>query len=412
MVKKVFLYLFALFFCSGIGSTIAQDNNDLDQISFQDSSFLPSTQRDLPDQIDVDFLFNYYDQEGNNSAVTGGLGTEELNDYSSIILVNIPTDSADWVQINAGINVYTSASTDRIDTRVSSASFRDARGRMFLTYHKALPSKNQFFQVMGGGSIESDYVSSSFGGGWGWVADDRNRDLYLGFHSYQDTWMLIFPDEIRDTGRDIAPTSRRSSYNLTANFNQVINKKLQIGLSTDLVIQQGMLATPFHRVYFQMEQLPRVEKLPLTRIKWPISVRANYYWADWLVSRTFYRFYWDNFALQAHSIQTELAFKPSLYLSVYPSYRFHIQSAAQYFQPFGMHDPGATFFTSDYDLSAFHSHKLSMSLNYKPLYGIGRFKLGKQRIGLFDEVELRYSRYWRSNGLESFLFGLQMGFKL
>jgi hypothetical protein len=155
-----------------------------------------------------------------------------------------------------------------------------------------------------------------------------------------------------------------------------------------------------------------VEKLPLQRVKIPISLRANYYLTDWLVARGFYRLYWDTFGIRAHSSQLELAIKPSPFLSLYPSYRFHIQSASTYFQPFQAHAVDASFFTSDYDLSTFHSHKLGLSLFYKPLYGIGRFKLGQKRIGLFDELEVRYARYWRSNGLESFLLGLQLGFKL
>ncbi len=390
----------------------AQGTEDLDNSLSQDSAFKPAFKSSLPAQIDVDFLFNYYEQDGNNSAVTGGVGTEELTDYSSIILIQIPLDSQDWVQINSGINVYTSASTDNIDTRVSSASYRDARARMFLTYHKTLPRKNQFLQLLGGGSAESDYISSSFGAGWGLSSADRSRDLYLGLHSYQDTWILIFPDELRGTGRDIAPTSRRRSYSLSANLNQVINPKLQIAIATELVFQQGMLATPFHRVYFPDDELPRVEKLPTKRLKFPLALRANFFLTDWLVLRTFNRYYWDSFGVNAFSTQMEWAFKPSPFLSIYPSYRFHIQSASQYFAPLAMHPSDAFFFTSDYDLSGFYSHKLGLSLYYSPLYGIGRFKLGAARVGLFDEIELRYAQYWRSTGLESFLLGLQLGFKL
>jgi len=383
----------------------------MDQQTQADSAFAPKGNYTLPDQIDVDFLFNYYEQEGNNSPVTGGLGTEELNDYSSIIQVYIPLDSQDWEAINAGINVYTSASTDRIDTRVSSASFRDARARMFLTYHKGLKNR-QYLQFQGGGSVESDYISSSFGIGWGMSSKNQNSDVYIGFHSYQDSWMLIFPDELRDTGRDIAPTSRRRSYSLTAVWNQVINPKLNLSLATDVVFQTGMLATPFHRVFFKDDEMAYVEKLPTTRLKWPIALRANYTLTDWLIARGFYRFYADNFGVLAHSTQLEFAIKFNPFFRLYPSYRFHVQGAADFFAPFGEHELGAAFYTSDFDLSAFSSHKLGVSLYYAPLYGIGRFKFVKKRIGLFDEIELRYARYWRSTGLEAHLVGLQLGFKL
>ena len=224
--------------------------------------------------------------------------------------------------------------------------------------------------------------------------------------------MLIFPDELRDTGRDIAPTSRRRTYSLQSSLNQVINKKLQLGLSLEGIYQQGMLATPFHRVFFLDDFLPKVEKLPTWRLKLPVSIRGNYFLTDWLVMRSFYRYYWDSFGVRAHSAQLELAFKPNPFFSIYPSYRFHTQTASRYFAGFNRHPDDAVFFTSDYDLSAFHSHKIGLSLYYSPLYGIGRFRLGAHRIGLFDEVELRYAQYWRSNGLESFMLGLQLGLKL
>ena len=39
--------------------------------------------------IDVDFLTSYYHQDGNNSAVQGGVGREELIDVANILVVNI-----------------------------------------------------------------------------------------------------------------------------------------------------------------------------------------------------------------------------------------------------------------------------------------------------------------------------------
>jgi hypothetical protein len=182
-----------------------------------DSAFLPmASPPSESDQIDVDFLFNYYEQDGNNSPVTGGIGTESLQDRSGIVLIHLPIDSLTDVSIRGGVNVYTSASTDKIDSRVSSASFRDARARMYLSYRKQLPGQRQYWQVQGGGSMESDYLSTSFGLGWGTQSADGNRDVNLALHSYLDTWMLIFPEELRGTGLDQAPGNRRRTFSFSA----------------------------------------------------------------------------------------------------------------------------------------------------------------------------------------------------
>jgi hypothetical protein len=192
----------------------------------------------------------------------------------------------------------------------------------------------------------------------------------------------------------------------------VINPRLQLGFSLEGVWQRGMLATPFHRVYIAGESLPRVERLPLNRFKLPLSIRAHYFLGNWLVIRSFYRFYYDSFDIMAHSFSLETPVKFSPFFSVFPFYRYHHQGAARYFAPFQMHLPESGFFTSDYDLSGFFSQKIGVGLHFAPLYGIGRFRTGKQRISLFEDIDIRYAYYWRSNGLKAHIWGLNLGFKL
>ena len=43
------------------------------------------SQDDKP--IEIDFLLNYYEQDGDNSAVTGGRGTEELSNIGTKIII-------------------------------------------------------------------------------------------------------------------------------------------------------------------------------------------------------------------------------------------------------------------------------------------------------------------------------------
>src|SRR4051812_30606727 len=81
---------------------------------------------------EVNFVSGYYTQDGNNSAVTGGIGTEQLTDFANTIeLKLIKTDRKDrthhW-SLEMGIDNYTSASSDKIDPNtLSSASHSDTR---------------------------------------------------------------------------------------------------------------------------------------------------------------------------------------------------------------------------------------------------------------------------------------------
>lgn len=363
-----------------------------------------------PQPVDVNFLFNYYEQDGEHAAVTGGIGTQELTDRSMIIVVHVPLDSTQSLDVRGGLNTYTSASTDRIDSRLSSASRKDSRGRVYLQYNRDWPQKRQGFHLFGGGSIESDYLSTALGGGWTWTSRDQNRTFDAELKLYLDTWILIFPEEIRGTGLDIAPTNRRRSFNLSFTLTQVLNKRLQAAFLFEPSFQQGMLATPFHRVYFPDVELPQVEKLPTARVKLPLGVRLNAFLKDFWVLRAYGRLYWDSFGVWAQTISVESPLKFGVGVSLYPFYRLHHQRGSRYFQPYEGHLLNASFFTSDYDLSSFTSHKYGVGLHLEPLFGLTRFKLSHERIGLFKSVDFRYTRYQRSDGLKAFILGLDLGF--
>ena len=66
------------------------------------------------ENTEIDFLSSYYNQNGQNAAVTGGLGTEELTDATGTIVVAIPLNADDVLSIDAGVSAYTSASTSYI----------------------------------------------------------------------------------------------------------------------------------------------------------------------------------------------------------------------------------------------------------------------------------------------------------
>ncbi|MEM6263290.1 MAG: DUF3570 domain-containing protein [Bacteroidota bacterium] len=370
-----------------------------------------SSKTQLP--IDANFLFNYYDQDGVHSPVTGGQGTESLQDRSSILQVNIPIDSIARVKLNAGFNYYTSASTDRIDTRMSSASRGDGRARMYVTYEKDRKDGRTTYGGTAGGSIESDYISSSVGVHFSHRSKDNNQEVGLTANMYHDTWVVIFPEELRRNQMAQVPTDRRRTYSLELTYSRVINQRFQALVAAEMVYQNGLLSTPFHRVFFLDESLPRIERLPGERWKFPIALRLHYFAGNSVILRGSYRWYYDTFGLQAHSLRLETPIKITSFLSAYPFYRFHTQTQAHFFKPFGEHLPGATFYTSDFDLSGLNSHNFGVGIGYEPLYGIFRMRWGSgQRALVINRMNVRYIRYLRSDGLESHAIGADIGLRL
>ncbi len=359
--------------------------------------------------VDVDFMFNYYEQEGNHSPVTGGIGTEALTNTENVTIVHIPVDSAGKLDITHSINFYTTASTDRIDTRISSASRNDIHWQVGVNYEKEKPEKSCALSLSASASTESDYLSSSLGVGYKKWSKDRNNFFSAGFKAYFDTWILIFPQELRPVALADAPTDKRRSYILDLSYTRVLTKRIQGSFFIEPVYQTGMLATPFHRVFFADTNLVRIEKLPTSRFKLPMGVRFNSFIGNSLILRLYSRYYWDDFGIVASTSSIEPVFKLSSSLSVYPFYRYHIQSATKYFAPYQTHSLTESYYTSDYDLSAINGHKVGLGIQFSPVLIKKTVESKSQRRAL-RSMALRYSQYYRSDGLSFWMISAGLSF--
>ncbi len=357
--------------------------------------------------IEVNFLLDYYRQAGDHSAVTGGNGTEQLHDSAPMIIVNLPIKSNQQLSLNLGVDVYSSASSDNIDPVVSGASSGDTRTHVNVGYRITNPNSTTTYGINVGASAEYDYRSFSFGANWAKSSLDGNRELNVSGQAFLDNLDLITPFELRPPEQQIHneelsyPSTGRKTYNLSVTYSQVLSKRAQASINTDVVYQTGYLATPFHRVYFSGESLPRIERLPSTRFKLPVALRFNYYVNDFVITRFYYRYFRDDFKISANTFSVELPLRISRAISVKPFYRYHHQSRAKYFAKFGQHQPDDAYYTSDYDLAAFHSNKYGFGLRYYPLSVI----LGNKALGL-KRVDLRFARYNRSDGLSAFTVSL------
>lgn len=376
---------------------------------------LPKTER----KTEVDFLFGYYEQSGNHSAVTGGQGTEELHDYSGIIIVNVPIKENKTLRVENGISYFTSASHDNINPySITSASYADITGYLDITYSKYDSAKHRTLGINGRGLLEEYFGSLSFGGFITKTSTSQNRELKASANFFADKWALdynirkLYPIEIRNTGIDYAKTDMRYSSNFNFILSQVIHKRLQGSFSLGIIHQFGLLNTPYHRVYFEGENLPRVERMPDNKIRIPVSMKLHYFWGDRIILRSFYRYYWDTFGVTAHTINLDVPIKITNFIVLQPFYRIHLQQQSTYFAPYLGHAPDAEYYTSDYDLSSFTSHFVGAGFKYSPAMGISKFKLrAKARNSIiFREIQLRGGNYHRSDGMRSFLLSCGFSF--
>jgi hypothetical protein len=374
---------------------------------------------------EVNFLFNYYEQDGDHSPVTGGRGTEKLENIAPTFVVHIPMDSVSSLDLNFGIDIYSSASTDNIDYfdgEKSGASSKNVRSHINAAYNRNLVNSGNAYSLMAGFSAEYDVTSFNFGGSYTLNSKDKNLSLSIDALYMNDTWKLLYPVELRG-GTEWLKDDKRSTMKFGLSYSQVINKRLQALFSMELVSQSGLLSTPFHRVFFDdaigqsdvvLRDLSFVEKLEDNRLKIPISMRWNYYLNDFMRVRTFYRYYTDSWGITAHTASIELPMQVTQSLIASPFFRYHTQTAADDFYEFGQasNTQRPDFYTSDYDLSDLNSTKIGLGLQYSPVMEVGNFKspFRKNKQAQFKSIGLRTAYYDRSDGLSAWLVSLDFAF--
>lgn len=362
---------------------------------------------------EINFVSSYYTQDGDNSAVTGGVGTEKLTDIATnfevILSKKDSKNNIHGLDINVGIDSYTSASSDNIDpSTVTSASYQDIR--IYPSANYSVQNVEKRYILTAGVSFSAEYDYTSIGANLGYTktSKDKNTEFSVKGMAFFDTWKVILPIEIRnnptDNDANHLDSKPRTSYNLGMTLSQVINKNFQIALLTDIGYQEGLLATKFNRVYFD-DLSVRSEKLPNTRFKIPIGIRANYFLSDKIVLRTFYRYYYDNWNINSHTISLEPSFKLTPFSSLSLPYRFYMQTGSRYFDAINQHQLTDEYYTSDYDLSKFSSNMIGLG------YHLTDSDKGIFNIKRVHSLELRYGYYTRNNGLSSHILTLALQFK-
>ncbi len=437
---------------------------------------------------EVDFLISYYKQDGVHSSVSGGMGSEKLTDLASNIVVSIPMSADAILTVDAGLSAYTSASSSNInpfnssgasggddddDDRAgaapygtpwlasSGASAQDALTSVVINYSHSSDDRNFIWNADVAFSNEYDYTSIGFGGGVAKLFNQKNTEISLKGNVYLDQWRPILPTELHQFDKygssflnngyfsgvtvydqngvasnaylpsqfkDIQSVNR-NSYSLSFSFSQILTKKLQASFFFDVLQQQGLLSTPYHRIYFadranyyigQTQYIPvyetaenvgvyrladDIERLPKSRFKLPIGVRLNYYINETFKLRTYYRYYTDNWGITAHTANIEVPIKLNDQFTVYPMYRYYTQTESKYFAPFETHVSTEKYYTSDYDLSTFSSNQYGIGASYVDIFT----KAHVWKFGL-KNIDFRYNHYDRSDTLSADIVSLAFKF--
>lgn len=331
----------------------------------------------------------------------------------------------------------------------SGASSSDALVAVTANYSHSSDNRNYIWNADVSFSNEFDYSSLGLGGGITKVFNDKNSEIAIKGNVYLDQWRPIYPIEFRELS-SIRPyiydqngnlsaaytnqftpwtSTNRNSYSASFSFSQILTKKSQLSVFFDILQQQGKLSTPYQRMYFadkanyyvgDPQYIPvyettanngvyqladNIERLPNSRFKVPIGLRWHYYISEKIVARTYYRYYWDDWGITAHTASIELPYKISDKFTVFPMYRYYTQQQSKYFAPFEKHLSTEQYYTSDYDLSTFNANQYGLGVTYTDIFGKAKI------LGLsIKNIDFRFNHYQRSDGLDSNIVTLGLKF--
>lgn len=334
----------------------------------------------------------------------------------------------------------------------SGASRQDVWSNVNLDYSHSSDNRNTVWNADVSLATEYDYFSLGFGGGILKQFNEKNTTLGVNTKIYLDTWMPKYPTELDSylevngnlnqgffegitildqngnastgwnpiSGFKLIDNKGRNSYSLSFSFSQILNKNAQVSLFFDVVQQKGWLSNPMQRVYFAdvanyfignassinnytspnnkdvFQLADDIERLPDTRFKMPFGLRFNYYFNEVVTMRTYYRYYFDDWGIKSHTASIELPIKISSKFTLYPTYRYYNQTAADYFAPFDENISTNQYYTSDYDLSKFNANQYGFGIGYTDIFT----KSHIWKLGL-KSIDLKYNNYKRNTGLNA-----------
>ncbi|WP_342645840.1 DUF3570 domain-containing protein [Mucilaginibacter sp. CSA2-8R] len=410
-MKKI--YLNVAFFYMGILASHAQVAPSVPATADTTSTAYHSRKLTLDE---VNLVSAYYHQNGNHSAVTGGVGTELLTDFANTLDVQLSNYNKrgrrNTYLFEIGVDHYSSASSDKIDpSTISSASKSDNRIYPSLNWTQTNEQTGNAYGFTASYSHEYDY--QSFGAAFNLtrLSKNKNTQFDMRLQAFLDTWKVILPIELRaaaygniaDLKHGPEESAPRNSFSAAFSVSQVISTRFQALLAIEPSYQHGLLSTRYQRDYFTDGSL-RAETLPGQRYKLPIAARFNYFLDDRYIIRTYYRYYMDNWGIRAHTAEVEVPIKLTSFVSVSPFYRYNTQQGTRYFAPYGQHNPNAAYYTSDYDLADLHSSFFGAGFRITPPKGV----FGWQHLSM---LELRYGHYVRSTDLSSNIVTMNLKFK-
>jgi hypothetical protein len=248
---------------------------------------------------------------------------------------------------SASIDVVTSASPYKEERTQQSLALDYLRGK--TTYSLSVTN-----------SEENDYEANtaSFS-----LSQDMFGDLTTLSLGYSRGW----DDVSRRGDENFAEQIDRRNYYL--GVSQILTKRLIMGLSYEVIADEGYLNNPYRRVRYADPDDARgyayePERYPHTRTSNAIAVRSKYFLPYRAAIEGQYRFFTDTWGIGAHTAEIGYV-HPRGPWQFEVKYRYYRQSSADFYSDLFPREDAQNFLARDKELSTFQSHTLRFGTTYE-----------------------------------------------
>ena len=287
------------------------------------------------------------------------------------------------VSANYYVDMVSSASIDVVTT---ASPYREERTQGSVALDM-LNGKTQY-SLSFTNSEENDYTanSASFD-----VSQDMFGDLTTLSFGYSRGW-----DEVRKRGDEafIEPVDRRT---YRVGLSQIVTPALMMGLSYELVVDEGFLNNPYRSVRYLDPASPagyayQAEIYPHTRTSSAASVRARYFLPYRAALHGEYRYFTDTWGIGAHTAEIGYTHPWTDKWIFELGLRFYTQGNADFYSDLFPRVDAQNFLARDKELSSFSNQMISLGATYE--LSLGWKFLQRSTLSFFyDRMQFQYDDF-------------------
>jgi hypothetical protein len=204
-------------------------------------------------------------------------------------------------------------------------------------------------------------------------------------------------DEVRRRGDDtFAEGIDRNAYRI--GLAQVLTRNLLLGINFETIADEGYLNNPYRQVRYADSAEAQgfgyqPEVYPGTRTTNAVGVRANYYLPYRAVVSGGYRFFTDDWGVDAHTMEIGYVQPFVDRWTVDFRYRYYTQSGAEFYSDLFPYVDAQNYLARDKELSSFTSHGPHVGVTYTLMDKGGDWPLRSTFNVFYDHIFYTYDDF-------------------